>query len=221
VLAARDGRQFLSTVMARCSRFDAARKTAIRGSHGHETPGSSGPETTHNHRAHFYPDDSSLVSGFASFAEDALKAGSAVIMLLTKTHCPAFLRSLQARGVDIDPAMNAGRLVLLDVDETLEKFMVDDQPDPARFFRVAGDIVSAVKTANREARVVASGECAPTLWAGGNGYAAIQLEHLWDRLVGMFDLETLCGYVLKSPQRGLEINIYQGICAAHSAVQTL
>jgi DNA-binding NarL/FixJ family response regulator len=211
VLAARDGRLFVSTVMARSNQPRTARRSPSR-----EIRGAGAG----NHSAHFHPDDTSLLSEFTGFAEDKLKADNAVIMLLAETHRHAFLRSLQARGVDINSAVNSGRLVLLDVDETLEKFMVDDLPDPARFFQVAGEIVSAVKTTNRGIRVVACGECAPTLWARGNSKAAVQLEQLWDRLVTMFDLETLCGYVRKNPSER-EKNIYEAICAAHSAVYAL
>ena len=211
VLAARDGRLFMSTVMACSNQPGATRRSP---GHGIRRAGA------HDHTAHFHPDDTSLLANFSSFAEDALKAGNAVIMILTEAHRHAFLRSLQARGVDTNPALRSGRLVLLDVDETLGKFVVDDLPDPARFFQSAGEIVSVVKAANRDVRVVACGECAPTLWARGNGKAAVQLEQLWDRLVAIFDLETLCGYVRKdSTER--EKNIYEAICAAHSAVYAL
>jgi DNA-binding NarL/FixJ family response regulator len=212
VLAARDGRLFTSTVMARSSQPVTARRS----------PGRKIRRAgDHDHPAHFHPNDTSLLSDFTGFAGDALKAGNAVIMLLTESHRPEFLQSLQACGVDIKLAVSSGRLVLLDVDETLEAFMVDDLPDPARFFQSAGEIVNAVKTANRDVRVVACGECAPTLWARGNGEAAVQLEQLWDRLVKMFDLETLCGYAVTSLQREQEKEIYQRICDAHSAICAL
>jgi len=209
VLAARDGRLFTSTVMARSSQPVTARRS----------PGRKIRRAgAHDHPAHFHPDDASLLSDFTGFAEGTLKAGNAIMMLLTESHRPEFLRSLQARGVDVNLAVSSGRLVLLDVDEMLRTFMVDDLPDPARFFQAAGEIVSAVKAANRDVRVVACGECAPTLWERGNGEAAVQLEQLWDRLVKMFDLETLCGYAVTSSQREQEKEIYQRICDAHSAV---
>ena len=39
-------------------------------------------------------------------------------------------------------------------------------------------------------------ERAPTLWAQGEGSAAIQLERLWDEVAKTCDVEILCGYVL-------------------------
>jgi hypothetical protein len=59
---------------------------------------------------------------------------------------------------------------------------------------------------------------APTLWAQGKAEAAVQLEHLWDEIAKKYDMATLCGYVLKSFQREQESNIYEKICAGHSAV---
>ena len=217
VLAARDGRLFMSTVMARSNQPVATRATVAQRNPSYEVRAASAG----SHPVHFHPDEISLLSDFTGFAEDTLNAGNAVMMLLIESHRPEFLRSLQARGVDVNLAVSSGRLVLLDVDEMLRAFMVDDLPDPARFFQSAGEIVSAVKTANRDVRVVACGECAPTLWARGNGKAAVQLEQLWDRLVKMFELETLCGYAVKSSQREQEREIYQRICDAHSAIHAL
>ena len=78
--------------------------------------------------------------------------------------------------------------------------MVNDLPDPVRFFKVAGDLVAEVvkRAKGKPSRVFACGELAPTLWAQGNADAAIQLELLWDEAVRMYSLDTLCGYVLTS-----------------------
>ena len=211
LLAARDGQQFVSTVMARCRQAGAAQEMASPAREMRSSGAGS-------HPVRFHPDDKSLLSDFAGFAHDSLKTGHAVLMLLVEAHRREFLRSLRGRGVSIEEAMNSGRLVIVDVDETLASFMVDGLPDSARFFQATRDVVSAIKAANPGARVVASGEVAPTLWARGNGRAAVEVERLWDQLVRMADLETLCGYVLWNSQREKEPDIYQEICAVHSAV---
>jgi len=98
--------------------------------------------------------------------------------------------------------------------------MVNDLPDPVRFFKAAGDLlVAAAKAAKGEnPRVAACGECAHTLWAEGKADAAIRLEHLWDEVARTCNVDILCGYVLKSSQREQESHIYERICAEHSAV---
>jgi hypothetical protein len=107
------------------------------------------------------------------------------------------------------------------VADVLSTFMVNDLSDPVQFLEVAGDLVAtAAKAAKgKHSRVAACGECAPILWAQGKVDAAIQLERLWDEImVKKYDVDTLCGYVLKSFQRQQESHVYERICAEHSAV---
>jgi len=212
MLAARDGLAFVSTVMASCNRHATAHEKVTDTSPSREPRGDSAA-----HPAHFHRDDSSLLSDFTGFAEGALKSGYAVLMLLVEVHRHAVLRCLRGRGVDTEQALNSGRLVIVDVDETLARFMVNGMPDSDLFFRTAGGVVKAIKAANQDTRVVACGEVAPTLWARGNGKAAVEVERLWDQLVRKADLTTLCVYVLKDSQQR-EKDTYESICACHSTV---
>jgi hypothetical protein len=173
-----------------------------------------------NHAVQFHPDGESLLSGFAAFIEAALKAGNAVIALMTASHLNSLFLRLQAQDLDISTAIAEGRYVALDVADTLATFMVNDLPDPLRFNKVTGDLVeAAAKAAKGDCpRVVACGEAASALWAQGNADAAIRLEHLWDEMAKACELDTLCGYVLTTCQRELENDIYDRICAEHSVV---
>ena len=177
-------------------------------------------EITRSHEVHFYADDASLLGGFARFIAAALKAGNAVIVVATESHRNSLLQRLPEHGVDRAAAIEQERYIPLDVAETLSTFMVNDAPDPVRFFKVAGDlVVAAAKAAKGEnPRVAACGECAPSLWAQGKADAAIELEHLWDEMARTYNVDILCGYVLKSSQREQESHIYERICAEHSAV---
>ena len=124
-------------------------------------------------------------------------------MVATESHRKSLLESLLARGVDGAAAMEQGFYLSLDVDEALSTFMVNDLPDPARFLKIFGDLVSsAAKMAKGEhSRVAACGELAPTLWAQGKADAAIQVEHLTDEIAKTCNVDILCGYVLTSFQR--------------------
>jgi DNA-binding NarL/FixJ family response regulator len=177
-------------------------------------------EITRSHEVEFYSDDASFVVGFTRFIEAALEAGSAVIVVATASHRNSLLQRLQADGVDMSAATKRGCYLAVDVAETLSTFMVNDLPDPVRFLKVAGDLLAgAAKAAKGEhPRVAACGECAPTLWEQGKADAAIQLEHLWDEIAKTYDVDILCGYVLNSFQREQESQIYERICAEHSAV---
>jgi CheY-like chemotaxis protein len=177
-------------------------------------------EIGHRHAVQFYGDDASFVDGFASFVSAALNAGNAAIVVATKPHRDKLLQRLQAHGLDIPSAINQGRYIALDAAETLSTFMVNDLPDPLRFFRIVGDlIVTASQAAKGEhPRVASCGECAPLLWAEGRTEAAIQLEHLSGKMANTYDVDVLCGYVMTSFQREPERHIYERICAEHSAV---
>jgi DNA-binding NarL/FixJ family response regulator len=200
VKAVREGRQFASSTLPQQPRT-----------------------ASHRHEVQFYPDDPSFLAGFTLFIEDALKAGNAAIVIVTGPHHKELLKRLQARGIDCVAAMEEGSLTVVDAAETLATFMVNDLPDPVRFFKAAGDLVAEVvkRAKGKPSRVVACGALAPTLWAQGNADAAIQLELLWDEAVRMYSLDTLCGYVLTSTQRDQESDTYQRICEAHSAVCSL
>jgi len=141
-------------------------------------------------------------------------------VVATESHQKSLFQRLQEHEVNIPAAMKEGRYLPLDVAETLSNFMVNDMPDPVRFRKVVRKLVAAAaKSAKGEPpRIVACAECAPILWAQGNPDAAIQVEHLWDEIAKAYNVDMLCGYVLKSFQRELESHIYDRICAEHSAV---
>jgi CheY-like chemotaxis protein len=174
----------------------------------------------HRHTAQFYDSGASFVDGFTPFISATLSAGNAVIVVATKPHRERILQRLQAHGLDIPAAINQGRYIALDAAETLSTFMVNDLPDPLRFFKITGDlIVRAYQAAKGEhPRVAACGECAPLLWAEGKTEAAIQLEHLSGEIANTCDVDILCGYTMKSFQREPERHIYERICAEHTAV---
>jgi DNA-binding NarL/FixJ family response regulator len=180
----------------------------------------SNRETTRSHVVQFHPDDASLLDCFTRFIETKLRAENAVIVVATESHRTSLLQKLQARGVDCAAAIEQGHYIPMDVAETLSTFMVNGLPDPVRFSKVTGDLIEAAAKAGKteRLRIAACGECAPTLWAQGKADAAIQLEHLWDEIAEKYDVEVLCGYVLKSFQREQESHIYERICAEHSNV---
>ena len=177
-------------------------------------------EIAHRHEVRFYGDDEAFLSGLTGFIEAGLKAGNPVIAVATELHRKSLFKRLLARGVDGVAAMEQGLYLSLDVDEALATFMVGDLPDPVRFLKIFGDLLSsaAEMATGEQPRVAACGEFAPTLWARGKTEAAVQVEHLTDEIAKTCNVEILCGYVLNSFQRERESHIYEKICAEHSAV---
>jgi DNA-binding NarL/FixJ family response regulator len=169
-------------------------------------------EITRSHEVEFYSDDAAFVVGFTRFIEGALEAGNAVMVVATDSHRKSLLQRLQEHGVDIVAAVEQGRYVSLDVADTLSTFMVNDLPDPARFFRVAGDLIAPAAQATLAGRVAICGECASILWAEGKADAAIQVEQFCNQLTKRYGIDILCGFSLSSFSREEDKHIFEKIC---------
>lgn len=172
------------------------------------------------HEAHFYSDDACLVAGFTSFIETALAGGKAVVLIASESHREALDQQLRLCGRDVTDAIKQRRYIPLDVDQRLSKFVVNDLPDPVRFFKAAHKLIEgAAQTASGEhLRVAVCGEGTSTLWAKGNADAAVQLERLWDDIAKTYELDILCGFLLRPSQGEQESDTYAKIGAAHSAI---
>jgi len=129
---------------------------------------------------------------------------------------------LQAYGLDIGTAIEQGRYIALDAADALPTFMFRGMPDSVLFLELLGDLIATAAEAakGKQARVAIFGEMCHLLWAQGNAEAAIQVEKLGNELVKEYDVDILCGYSLSSVQGGMDSQIFQGICAEHSAVYT-
>jgi len=172
------------------------------------------------HEVEFYPNDVAFVDGFSHVIEAALKAGTSVIVIATKSHRAAILERLRGNGVEIDAAIQDGSYIALAADDTAAALMVNEMPDPARYAALARDVImrAAATVKRKHARVAICGECAPLLLEAGNPEAAIRLEHLWDEITRQYEADTLCGYLWSSfPERESD-PVFRRICAEHSTV---
>jgi KaiC/GvpD/RAD55 family RecA-like ATPase len=172
------------------------------------------------HEVGFHSDDASLLDDITQFIGTALKAGNAAIVAATESHRKSLLPRLQAYGLDTAAAIEQGRYISLDAADTLSTFMLNGMPDPVRFLRNLGNLIatSAEAAKGEQSRVAVFGECVHLLWAQGNAEAAIQVEKLGNQLAKTYAVNILCGYSLGSVQGGMDIHLFQQICAQHSAV---
>jgi DNA-binding NarL/FixJ family response regulator len=170
-------------------------------------------QTVRRHEVEFYPNDEAFVDGFARYIEAALLNGNAVIIVVTEPHQKSLLQSLQDHGAGIAAAIEQGRCLLLDVADTLSTFMVNDLPDPTRFFKVVVDLIATAQaTAGGPSAVTICGECASILWAEGNADAAIQVEQLCNQLAKRYQMDILCGFSLSTFYRDEDKQVFQRIC---------
>jgi len=175
------------------------------------------------HQVAFQRDDASIVDDFTRFIEFALKMENPVIVIATESHRTNLRQRLQARGRDIATAIQEGTYISLDADDMLSEVMVNDWPDSTRLLKVTSDLImEAAKAAKgKHFRVAACGECASSLIAQGKPEAAIELEHLWDKIARSHYVDILCEYLLRDFQTEEGSPIFERICVAHSAAYTL
>ena len=203
-----DGERFISASLARHF-FDRGSIERIAGTMG-------------RHVAAFYSDETLLLDDYTRLAETTLRAGNALIVMVLEPHREMLEQRLLARGIVVDHAIREGRYLASTVVDGLSGFMVDGWPDETRFLATATPVVQAAANASRgtRRRVAALGEGALALWTAGNAEAAIRAEQLWDELVRRYDIDALCGYPAHGLPHDENRHVFQGICAAHSAVHS-
>ncbi len=162
-------------------------------SYEHDRPADGGLSASREHAVQFYADDSFRVDVVARMVPDGLTAGGPLLIIATEPHRAAFRRRLEELGIDVDQAGRDARIQLLDARVTLAAFMVDGEPDPARFRTVIGGALSrAGAAADRPVRVY--GEMVDLLCADGNPAAAVAVETLWTSLAADHHFSLLSGY---------------------------
>lgn len=182
------------------------------------SPDDDASEDFSRHELQIYPNDASLLEGFAKFIAGGLSAGNAVVLLATETHRRALFQKLQMQGFDLDAIVRSGSYISIDVYETVSSFMPDDQPDPARLENMVRRLIEKASKAPTGATrsVTACGEWAPLLWTQGKLDAALRVEELWDEVSHKYGLNSLCGYLSRTLQGEKGHQIFQKISSVHS-----
>ena len=195
-------------------------KQYVSSSLNYEFTDTLGEKAPCRHEVLFYSDDAVLLDTVTRFIAAALKAGNAAIVLATKSHRDSLLQRLKAGSVDTDGALQKGTYISLDAADTLSTIMVNGLPDPVLFFRGIGDLIEAAAKAakSEQPQVVVFGEAVALLHAEGKADAAIRFEQLGNDLAKTHEVNILCAYPLSSFHEEEDKNVFQSICAEHSAV---
>lgn len=156
------------------------------------------PAPAHHHAVQFYGSDNSLFTTVASFLAEGLIAHQPAIVIATAAHRAAIVEHLCGRLIDCDKAIREGDLLLLDAEETLDLFMVGDEPDPDLFEANVGRLIEQTLNGRRRVVLRAYGEMVDVLWKQGRSQPAIHLEILWNKLAVKYDFALLCGYAMGS-----------------------
>jgi hypothetical protein len=134
-----------------------------------------------------------LVRGVGDYLAEGLGRGESAVVIATSAHREAFLTQLHALGARPNAAVADGRLVLLDAEETLARFMRDGQPEWSAFEQTVGTAVTELR-ATAPVGVRAYGEMVGLLWEAGRFTAAIRLEEFWNTLLRGSGVPLFCAY---------------------------
>src|SRR5687768_71384 len=167
----------------------------------------------HGHLVQFYENDAFLAESVRDFILAGFGRGEAAVIVATKEHRMAIDELLEATDVDLQELRNDGRYVLMDANESLSRFMVDGEPEPALFSASIGSRVARAAEAGNGVRIF--GEMVALLWDKGNVAAALRLEELWNELAQVHPFSLLCAY----PMSGFtDAQSFRDVCTRHTRV---
>jgi anti-sigma regulatory factor (Ser/Thr protein kinase) len=167
------------------------------------------------HTVLYYDDDARLLDLVGDFVAAGLDGGERVVVIVRASRIQALERLLHPR-LDLLAAVDSGRLLLLEADRTLARFMVDGSPDVGLFLANVASQVAGPDPGST--RVRAFGEMVAVLWDEGNVTGAIELESMWNDLFSPEPFTLMCAYPM-SALTGSSLLDIDRVCHLHTAVQ--
>jgi hypothetical protein len=167
-----------------------------------------------HHVAQLYTNSKFLVRAIGEYVAQGLRRGEAGLMGARPAHAYAITRYLEKEGLPVADYTRDGRLIVLDAEDTLSQFLIDGQPDRARFEWVIGRAVSVAKAAGG-GRVRAFGEMVDLL-RRTSFVATLRLEDLWTELLNAQGIALVCGYSIDAFDPGSYDGLLQRVTSAHS-----
>lgn len=171
------------------------------------------------HVVHFYRGDGDLAETVAAYLAGAVGERGIAIAITTAAHLPPISRALAGVGVDVEAATADRRLVLLDAGEMLAKLTVEGRIDRKAFAREVGTPIRDARGRAREVR--AYGEMVDLLWQAGDIPGAIELEKLWNELIGEHRFTLLCAYQSTAVSGPEHVQALHEVCHLHSSVSSI
>jgi hypothetical protein len=138
-------------------------------------------------------DDRLLTENVGRFLSEGLRRGDGILIIASAEHRTSLTTFLR-RDRGYSRAVLEGRLVFMDAEFTLSRFMVNGAPDPELFRTVLGDALTGVRSRAVHTGVRAYGEMVGVLWKAGEYAAAAQVEELWNGLLKQGDVCLFCAY---------------------------
>jgi hypothetical protein len=177
------------------------------------------PEPEEHYVQLYGKDDRALTHNVSHYLREGLRRGDGLLVIATVEHRGAMVRQLTDERT-YAKAVLEGRLVFLDAQATLNRFMLDGEPDQARFESVIGDALSGVRSRAVHTGIRAYGEMVGLLWMAGEFAAAIRLEELWNKLLKASDVCLFCSYPIDVFSPEFQAHSVDALMCSHTHLVT-
>lgn len=171
---------------------------------------------SNDHIVQLYREPEFLEDALRIWLNQSLEKDGGVLTLTTRESRPRIERALEDHGHHVDHLEEKGRLVMLDVDEFLERFNASGVPDPVVFNEIINQSMKQLRDACGHQPIHAWGEAVETLRRRGQAHEASLLEVLWTEATQAHDFSLLCSYNLDI----LDLNTHQGMMAELTEAHT-
>lgn len=168
------------------------------------------------HAVQIYQDDVFFGDAVSHFTAHGLWKNESIIIVATKAHWENIAGRLSNKGFDVNELRRAGQLNLLDADETLPKFLVNNMPDGRTFKSIAHNTIEKARTNGRYANVRWWGEMVNVLYVGGNGRGSTRLEELFDEVAHEESIAIFCSFLMDKFDRKVYDGPLQNVCRTHA-----
>jgi hypothetical protein len=157
-----------------------------------------------------------LVRNVSRYLAEGLRRGDGLIVIATSEHAEPIVRQLKEESAETSRALCEGRLVVLDAQETLDRFMVNGQPDQHLFRTIVGSVLQEVRVRSATGKIRAFGEMVGILWMEGQQAAATLLEKYWNELLIGSTFSLFCGYPIDIFDGGSQTDGLEAVLCAHT-----
>src|SRR5215469_7713477 len=142
----------------------------------------------------YQTDESVLTEKAVEFLRQGLEQDCALVIIATPEHRTALMRGLKSTGAMSRRGAPTPTIVLLDAALTLDRVLVDGEPDAARFDAAVGTSMRSVAGGGSVGGVYAYGDMIGLLWQARRFSAARRLEQLWNGLQDELGFALFCGF---------------------------
>ena len=160
-------------------------------------------------------DDRLLTRNISRFMAEGLRRGDGLLAIATPEHSGTVARQLREEA-GYSKAVLEGRLVFLDAQTTLDRFMVAGQPNRELFDRVVGDALKGVQERAGHTGIRAYGEMVGLLWQAGQRAAAVRLEDYWNSLLHSSSISLFCAYPIDVFGEEFQVEHVDALLCAHT-----